>query len=135
VPPEKYAHEWTRTATSNAPTVNEDIVTAMQIRRLAPAAEPEARIESLKAANAFGVRMVAGSDKHIILFRRRDAKGAMSGGGLESDGDVAAVRFDAHGGGVRGAFAAAATRLRFRGQALFRSATPADGSLPMADRP
>jgi hypothetical protein len=130
VPPEKYAHEWTLTATPAAPAVNEDIVTAMQIRRLAPTTEPEARIESLKAANAFGVRITAGNDAHIVLFRQRDAKDAMTGGDLESDGTVAAVRFDPQSGTVRSAFAAGATRLRFRGKDLFHNATPTDWSLP-----
>jgi hypothetical protein len=130
VPPEKYAHEWTLTATCTAPAVNEDIVTAMQIRRLAPTGEPEARMESLKAANAFGIRILAGSDTHLILFRQRDTKGAMSGGELESDGDAAAIRFNTQNGAVRSAFATGATRLSFRGKELFRNATPTDWSQP-----
>lgn len=133
VPPEKYAHEWTLTAAHTAPAASEDIVTAMQIRRLAPAAEPEARIEPLTAANALGVRIVTGNSEHIILFRRRDAKGAMTGGGLESDGDAAAVHFDGQSGAARRAFAAGATRLLFRGKAMFRGAAPADWSLPAAN--
>ncbi|MCX7824595.1 MAG: heparinase II/III family protein, partial [Verrucomicrobiae bacterium] len=135
VPPEKYAHEWTLAAARNAPAENEDFVTAMQIRRLAPAAEPEARLESLKAANAFGVRITAGNDTHIILFRQRDAKGAIDGGDLDSDGEAAAVCFDAQRGVLRSAFAAGATWLRFRGRELFRSATPKDWSLPPASKP
>lgn len=131
VPSEKYAHEWTLTATPAAPAVREDIVTGMQIRRLAPATEPEARIESLKAANAFGVRIIAGDDAHIVLFRQRDAKGAMNGGDLESDGTVAAIRFDPQSGKVQSAFAAGATRLRFRGKDLFQNTTPTDWSLPV----
>ncbi|MBM3890616.1 MAG: DUF4962 domain-containing protein, partial [Verrucomicrobia bacterium] len=134
VPPEKYAHEWTLTATPAAPAVNEDIVTAVQIRRLVPVAEPQARMQSLAAANAFGVRIVAGNDEHIVLLRRRDAKGAMSGGDLESDGDVAAICFHAPSGVVRSAFAAAATRLRFRGKELFCKAAPTDWSLPATDK-
>ena len=130
VPPEKYAHEWTLTAALTTPTVNEDVVAAMQIRRLAPNADPEARMESLKTAHAFGVRIAAGNDTHIVLFRQRDAKGAITGGDLESDGDAAAICFDAQSGAVRSAFAAGATRLRFRGKELFRNATPTDWSLP-----
>ena len=135
VPPEKYAHEWTLTTTPTRSAVNEDFVTAMQIRRLAPAAEPEARIEPLKAVNAFGVRIVAGNAVQIVLFRQRDAKGTMTGGDLESDGETAAVRFNAQSGAVRSAFAAAATRLRFRGEVLFHNPTPIDGSLPATDKP
>ncbi len=130
VPPEKYAHEWTLTATRTAPDVNEDIVTAMQIRRLAPAAEPEARIEPLAATGAFGVRIVSGNDTHLILFRQRDAKGAMSGGDLESDGTVVAVCFDSQSGAVRSAFVAGATRLSFRSKELFHNTAPTDWSLP-----
>jgi len=130
VPPEKYSHEWTLTTTLTAPSVNEDIVTAMQIRRLAPAAEPEARIEPLAATNAFGIRIIAGNDTHIVLFRQRDAKGTMSGGDLESGGMVAAVRFDSQSGAVRSAFAAQTARFSFRGRDLFRNSTPTDWSRP-----
>jgi len=35
---------------------------------------------------------------------------------------------------VRSAFAAAATRLRFRGKELFRKAAPTDWSLPATDK-
>ena len=130
VPPEKYAHEWTLTTTPAVPAVNEDFVAAMQIRRLAPVTEPEARIEPLAAANAFGIRIIAGNDTHLVLLRQRDATGGMNAGGLESDGTAAAVCFDAQTGEVRSAFAAGATHLRFRGKDLFRNATPADWSLP-----
>jgi Domain of unknown function (DUF4962)/Heparinase II/III-like protein len=130
VPPEKYSHEWTLTTTPAQPAVNEDFVTAMQVQRLAPPAEPEARIESLAATGAFGVRIIAGNDTHLILFRQRNARGTMSGGDLETDGTAAAVRFDSHSGAVQSAFAAGATRLSFRGRELFHSATPVDWSLP-----
>jgi hypothetical protein len=130
VPPEKYSHEWTLTTTRTAPAVNEDIVTAMQIRRLVPTAEPEARMESLKTANALGIRITAGNDTHLIFFRQRDAKSPMSGGDLESDGEAAAIRLDSKTGEVRSAFATGATRLRFRGKELFRNAEPTDWSLP-----
>ena len=130
VPPEKYCHEWTLTTTPARPAIHEDFVAAMQIRRLAPAAEPEARIESQAATGALGVRITTGNDTHLILFRRRDATGTMSGGDLESDGTVAAVCFDASSGTVRSAFVTGATRLSFRGKELIHSAVPADGSLP-----
>ena len=87
-------------------------------------------MESLKTAHAFGVRIAAGNNTHIVLFRQRDAKGAMNGGALESDGDVAAVHYDSQSGTVQSAFAGRATRLRFRGKELFRNATPTDWSLP-----
>jgi hypothetical protein len=127
VPPDKYAHEWTLAATPATPAVSEDFLTALQIQRLAPPAGPQAQIETMAATNAFGVRIASGEEVHIILFRRRDAAGAMSGGGLESDGIAVAVRLVA--GGVRSAFAAGATRLRLEGAELLREKTPVDWSL------
>jgi hypothetical protein len=114
------------TATPAAPAVDEDFVTAMQIRRT----EPVARIEPVTATNAFGVRITSGNDVHVVLFRRRDAKGVMAGGDLESDGTVASVHYDARTGSVRNAFAASATGLHFRGTEHFRNTTPTDWSLP-----
>jgi hypothetical protein len=126
VPPEKYAHEWTLTATPAAPSVDEDFVAAMQIRRT----EPVACIEPVTATNAFGLRITSGNDVHVVLFRRRDAKGVMAGGDLESDGTVAAICYDTRTGSARNAFAASATALRFRGTEHLRNTTPTDWSLP-----
>ena len=135
VPPAKYSHEWTMTATPATPASSEDFLTVMQIRKLEPTAETPARIETLAAKNAFGVQIRAGDTTHILLFRKRDAKGNISGGGFEADGEVAAVCFNTQSGSVRSAFAAAATQVRFRDRELWRGSSPADWSQPAVNNP
>ncbi|MBM4078442.1 MAG: hypothetical protein FJ278_02000, partial [Planctomycetes bacterium] len=131
VPPEKYAHEWTLTATPAKTAVQEDFLTALQIRRLTPAADPEARIEPLAATNALGVRITQGDDVHLVLFRKRDSSGPMECETLASDGQVAAVRLVRQGpkASLKSAFAVGATFVRDPGGPIVSSTVPADWAL------
>lgn len=89
VPPEQYSHEWTLWATPAQKRVDEDIVAVLQVMR--GDGKQKAIVEPLTAKGAFGVKIVEGAETTLVLSRKRDASGMMSGGGLESDGEIAAL--------------------------------------------
>jgi hypothetical protein len=133
VPPDKYFPEWILHATPEGPAREAEFVAAMQIRRLGPEADPEATIEPLEADGAHALRLGCGDRTHQIMFRKAAASGPLQCGGLETDGQAAAVELDAAGKVTR-AMAAGATFLRYDGQDLFRSDQPQDWATGSASK-
>jgi hypothetical protein len=125
VPPDKYFPEWILYATPRQPTVEAEFLAAMQIQRLGPKGEPEARIEPLEAENAHAASLQCGDRTHQVVFRRGGREGMVRCRGLETDGQAAAIELDADGRVTR-ALAAGATFLRYNGRGLFQSDKPQD---------
>jgi hypothetical protein len=120
VPPDKYFPEWILHAAPEEPAAEAEFLAAIQIRRLGAEGEPEARIKPIEAENALGVCFELGDRTHRVILRKRGAPGLIRSGGLESDGDAAAVELTADGE-IAAAFAANARSLRYGGEELFRS--------------
>jgi hypothetical protein len=99
----------------------------MQIQRVSDQVEPEAMIEPTEATAAHGLRIRAGNRTHLVLFRKGNADAILQGGGLETDGQVAAVEIGPDESIVR-AIAIGARKLRFNGQTLLDADKPQDWS-------
>jgi hypothetical protein len=127
VPPEKYVPEWHLYVTPPQPAAQEEFLAAMQIQRLGEQPEPVATIEPLDATAAHGVRIRVGDRTHLVLSRKAEAKGLVGCGGLETDGQLAAVEF-APDGNVLRAMAVGAKRLKYNGQTLLDGDRPQDWS-------
>ncbi|MHB8997042.1 MAG: DUF4962 domain-containing protein [Armatimonadota bacterium] len=125
VPPEKYSHEWTLTATPKEKRQNEDIFAVMQIQR---GEAPKAKVESIASNGAFGVKITDGAETTLVLSRKREAQSVMSGGGLESDGEVASVTLDADGRVLRSLLVGGKS-LQYNGKPLIGSSEPVNASL------
>jgi hypothetical protein len=122
VPPEKYVPEWRLYVTPQSPTAEQEFLVAMQIQRLSDQPEPEAMIETTEATGAHGLRIRAGNRSHLVLVRMGNADGSLRGGGLETDGQVAAVEVGPDGSVLR-AMAIGARRLCYNGQTLLDAET------------
>ena len=129
VPKEKYFPEWTIHATPESPAAQEQYVVAMQIQRLGQQAQPLAKITPIEVAGAHAMRLTCGERTHVVLLRERDAKGPLTAGGLTTDGEAAAVEFDASGR-VLGSMAIGATSLKYQEKILFHSDRPANWPEP-----
>jgi hypothetical protein len=127
VPRDKYVPEWHLYVTPSQPAAAEEFLAAMQIQRLGERPEPEAAIEPVDAAGAHGLRIRVGDRTHLVLLRKADAQGLLRGGGLETDGQAAAVEF-AHDGSVVRAMAVAAGKLRYNSRTLLDADKPQDWS-------
>ncbi|MHC4403797.1 MAG: DUF4962 domain-containing protein [Planctomycetota bacterium] len=125
VPSEKYVPEWHLYVTPPQPAAKEELLAAMQIRRLGDQPEPEAVIESTEATGAHGVRIRVGDRTHLVLSRKGGANGLLRCDGLETDGQVAAVEFG-HDGSILRAMAVGARKLRYKGQTLLDADKPQD---------
>lgn len=90
--------------------------------------DPEAAIEALKTVGAYGVQFKSGDHTHLILSRKRDATGPLSGGGLETDGEVAAVE-TGDDGRLLHAMAIGARRLCYNGVTQLDEDTPRDRAM------
>lgn len=123
VPKDKYFPEWILHAKPEAASVEQEFLAAMQIQRLGDRAEPVAKIEPVAAGNAHAARISFGDRKHLLVFRKPGAAGAMRCEELESDGDCAAVELGPDGK-VCGAFAANATYVRQAGRVLIKRDQP-----------
>jgi hypothetical protein len=86
--------------------------------------EPEAKIKPIEAENAHGVLFEVGDHTHRVVIRKPGQEGLIRSGGLESDGDAAAVELTTDGEILR-ALAANARVLRYHGRELFQSPEPA----------
>lgn len=95
----------------------------MQIQRLGEQPEPQAMIEAIEATGAHCVRIRTGGRTHLILSRN----GLLCCGGLETDGQAAAVEVGPDGGILR-AMAVGARKLRYNGQTLLDADEPQDWS-------
>lgn len=122
VPPEKYVPEWHLYATPPEPSENQEFLAAMQIQRLAATSEPEATIEAIEADGAHGLRFRVGGRTHLVLIRKGDVEGLLRGGGLETDGQVAAVELGPDGTVLR-AMAIGARKLLCDNQTLLDAST------------
>ncbi|MDD4267701.1 MAG: DUF4962 domain-containing protein [Pirellulaceae bacterium] len=127
VPAEQYVPEWHLYVTPQSSTAREEFLVAMQIQRLGDQVEPEAVCEPIEATAAHGLRIRAGTGSHLILCREADAEGLLRGGGVESDGEVAAVEVGP-GGIVLRAMAIAARKLSHNGRMLLDADQPLDWS-------
>jgi hypothetical protein len=127
VPPDKYVPEWHLHVTPPQPSTEAEFLTAMQIQRLGEQPEPEATLESLDAVGAHGLRIRVGNRTHLVLSRKGGVKELLRGGGLETDGQVAAVEC-APDGRVLRALAVGARQLRYNGHALLGTDKPQDWS-------
>ena len=127
VPPERYVKEWTLTATPAEKTSAEDFLAALDVVRTEDGGTPAA-VEPFQAQNAFGLRVSEAERSHLILSRRRDATGELSGADLFTDGEVASVGVDAQGA-VQAAFVAAGRVLRHKGSTLLAADRPMTASL------
>ncbi len=127
VPPEKYVPEWHLYVTPPQPSAEEEFLAAMQIQRLGEQPEPEATIEPIEASGAHGLRIRVGDRTHLVLSRKGGADGLLRGGGMETDGQIAAVEF-AHDGSIVRAMAAGAKKLQYNGRTLLDAGKPQDWS-------
>ena len=129
VPPERYAHEWTLTATPQAQRQQEDFLVAMQIQRLAD--EPDdASFEKLSTESSLGVRVSLADETHTTVFRRRGVDGSMAGGDIEADAECISVSLDDEGN-VRRVCAVEARSVHHKGDLLVQTSGgwPCDLSL------
>ncbi|NLF71764.1 MAG: DUF4962 domain-containing protein [Candidatus Anammoximicrobium sp.] len=133
VPPEAYVPEWHLYVTPAQPSAQEEFLAAMQIQRLGDQPEPPAVIERLDAANAHCVGVRVGERTHLVLSRKAGADGLLRGGGLETDGQVAAVESGPDGSIVR-AIAVGAKRLQYQGRTLLEADKPQNWSSDRAER-
>ncbi len=127
VPPEKYVPEWHLYVTPQQPAAEEEFLAAMQIQRLGEQPEPEATIEPVEATGAHVVRIRVGDRTHLVLSRKGDVNGLLRCGGLETDGQVAAVEVGQDGSILR-AMAVGSRKLRYNGQTLLDADEPQDWS-------
>lgn len=85
----------------------------------------ESSMEPVEADGALGVRFRAGKRTHLVLSRRQAGTGPMEGGGLQCDGEAAAIELDEQGKPIR-AMAIQATYLRYNGRTIQTSQAPTD---------
>jgi len=113
--------------------VEAEFLAAVQIQRLGEQPEPKATIEPIEAAGGRGVCIRVGDRTHLILFRKAGADGLLRGGGLETDGQTAAVEF-AQDGNLARAMVVGAKRLLYHGRALLDADKPQDWSSDSSTR-
>ena len=119
--------EWTLTATPAAKRLKEEFLVVMEVQRADDAAAP-ARVRHIETSNAYGCELEAPYGTYTVLLRKQEGTGTLSAGGIETDGEVAAVLVGPDGV-VLNSLAIAATSVRFNGKQLFRSDTPRSWSM------
>ncbi len=125
VPPERYVDEWTLTATPAQPRLEEGFLVALQVSRAGAA---EAAMQSVPVLGGLGARLSLPDQTCTLISRARDAEGELSGGGVATDGELAAVCLDV-AGTIHSACAAGARVLTFGEMLRLTSDVPADFSL------
>jgi hypothetical protein len=123
VPRDNYFPEWTLWATPAQPAERQEFLAAMQIQRLAAAAEPAAALDASPARGGRGLRLHCGDATHWVVVRRANASGPIGTAQLATDGQLAAVEVGADGS-VRRAMAVQATYLTWAGKRLLTSPSP-----------
>lgn len=126
VPPERYAHEWTLTATPAEKRVDEDFLVALQIQRTGNA--DAASFETVSAQGGLAVRCSTAQETTVTCFRGREAGGLLQAAGIISDADLFSLTTRADASVVR-ALIVGGTYLQRGGVDIVRATTPGSYSV------
>jgi hypothetical protein len=126
VPPDRYSHEWTLTATPTEKRLDEDFLVAMQIQHAGDA--DAASFEAVPAQGGLAVQCKTAQETTVTCFRGREGTGPLQAAGISSDAAMFSVTTKGDGGVVR-AVLVGGTYLQREGTDLIRSVLPGSYSV------
>lgn len=132
--PEDTANEWTLSISNAKPAKSLDLVVGLRIARSPEAKSGGATFSKLEDETACAVKDATSRIRSIVVFNKAPGHRTSPLAGVETDGDIAAVKFN-DTGTVSGAMIINGTELTVNGSVIHRSDVRGDWSMPARPQP